>query len=196
MSPVYETKLTRWLPAALVALTMLTAWAASAQTPTVPPQTPGAPPQTPAPYVERSKSKKIPLPDMIISNVTDEINANQKTILFHVTVKNIGNVPGKPYAIVADLPDGPQVVSYLGADLAAKAEVTLDITLDNPANPHTFRFYVDGTYLLKELNENNNRSADIPVDGYLLKQKILQENVVPFKLKNNDNLILKLVPKP
>ena len=186
MSPTYKKRLTRWMPAALVALAMFTTGPAFAQTP--------IPPTTPAPYVQRSKAK-IKLPDMIISNVTDDINPDQKTILFHVTLKNIGNVAGKPYAIVADLPDGPAAVSYLGADLAAKAEVTLDITLDNPAKPHTFRFYVDGTYLLKELNENNNRSADIPVDGYLLKQKILQENVVPFKLKN-DNLILKLVPKP
>jgi hypothetical protein len=188
MSPITKTTLTRWLPAVLAGLVMLTTGPAFAQTPI-------APPQTPAPHLQRSKAKP-KLPDMIISNVTMDMSADSKTILFHVTLKNIGNVAGKPYAIVADLPDGPAAVSYLGADLAAKAEVTLGITLDNPAKPHIFRFYVDGTYLLKELDENNNRSADIPVDGYLLKQKILKENVVPFQLKDRDPAILQLIPKP
>jgi hypothetical protein len=174
MSPVYNTKLTRWLPAALAGLFLLKAWPASAQTP------------TPAPHNQRSKAK-IKLPDMIISNVTEDFSADQKTILFHVTLKNIGNVAGKPYAIVADLPDGPAAVSYLGADLDAKKEATLDITLDNPRLAHIFRFYVDGTYLLKEINENNNRSADIPVDGWLLRQKILVPGTSPF-LKQKDDI--------
>jgi hypothetical protein len=33
MSPVYNTELTRWLPAVLAGLFLLTAWPASAQTP-------------------------------------------------------------------------------------------------------------------------------------------------------------------
>jgi hypothetical protein len=188
MSPVFKTKLTRWLPAVLAGLILLTAWPASAQTPQATVIT------TPsAPSNHRSKAKP-KLPDMIISNVTEDFSADNKTILFHVTLKNIGNVAGKPYAIVADLPDGPAAVSYLGADLDAKKEVTLNITIDNPRLAHIFRFYVDGTYLLKEIDENNNRSADIPVDGWLLRQKILVPNTSPFLKQKDDTSRFLLKP--
>jgi hypothetical protein len=193
MSLGYRTKLTRWLPAALAVLTVLIAWTASADTPAPSPVTP-VPPYI-GTVVHGSKVKKPDLPDMIISNVTYDYSADSKTILFHVTLKNIGTVGAEPYGIAADLPTGPQMVSYLGAILAPNKEVTINITLDNPRLAHTFRFYVDSTNLLKESNENNNRSADISVPGWLLGQKILQPDNSQFKLKDNSSP-LKLLTKP